>query len=45
MIAHAHETSIGSGLPHLIDFPWATADAFRRSLIKRNFGKSRRHRR
>jgi hypothetical protein len=32
MIAYVHERTIGGGLPHLIDFSWATADTFRRSL-------------
>jgi len=32
MIADVHDRTMESGFPHLIGFPWTSADTFRRSL-------------
>jgi hypothetical protein len=38
LIAHAHERTMKSGFPPLIDSPWASADGFRRSLSRSHPG-------
>jgi hypothetical protein len=38
VIAHVHEWTIGSGWPQFIDFLWASADTFRRSLCEWHIG-------